>query len=197
VSRSLFYRSVARTFALAAIAVAVVGGATAAAADPAPAPVPKAAVLKEVARVKAGGLRAAAAPPPSRWVTDTGVDRSWDGGCEASTHAEYYPSNDQAVMGTTVTSPYWFAACRANAQLWVETRAGAFPGAANYAMGCAVFDPSCASTQTGTGNHYGATASLTAFVDSVNDALEAAGLPRTYNRAAAVTGIRVTHSKAS
>ena len=34
------------------------------------------------------------------------------------------------------------------------------------------------------------------FVDSVNDALEAAGLPRTYTRKQAVTGIRVVFTKA-
>jgi hypothetical protein len=138
-----------------------------------------------------------AATPPDKWVVDTGFDRTWDGGCEASTHAEYYPANDQALVSTTVTSPYWFAACRVNAQLWVETRAGAFPSAVNYAMACAALDPGCASTQTWTGNYPGATPALTAFVDAVNDALESAGLPRAYTRAAAIIGVRVIHSRAS
>jgi len=170
--------------------------AAASAARPDPTAASDAAVLKEVARVKATGLRVAT-PPPSRWTVDTGTDDTWNGACTASTHADYYPANDQAQMATTVSSPYLFAACRVNAQLWIETRAGSFPSAVNYAMACAVWDPTCASTQTWPGNYYGATPSLTAFVESVNDALEAAGLPRTYTRAAAITGVRVIHSTAS
>jgi hypothetical protein len=194
------------TAAMAATAAGASGSAAFAAAPPdpgpghvAPAPKPdvvkKADVLKEATRFRAEGARRAAAPP-SKWVFNTGSDSSWDGGCVASTHAEYFPANDQSVMSTTVTSPYWFAACRVQAQLWIETRAGAFPSAANNAMACAVLDPSCASTQTSTNSFFGSTPALTAFIDSVNDALEAAGLPRTYNRAAAVTAIRVTHTKA-
>jgi hypothetical protein len=63
-------------------------------------------------------------------------------------------------------------------------------------MACAVLDPSCASNRQMVGDYFGQTPQLTAFVDSVNDALEAAGLPRSYTRAQAVTGIRVVFTKA-
>ncbi|MEU4236881.1 hypothetical protein [Actinoplanes sp. NPDC026619] len=190
--------------ASAALAVTAAGSgsvAFAATPDPGPGPVAagqvsKADVAKEVARFRARGA-ALAATPPSKWVTDNGPDDTWNGGCVATTHAEYFPGNDQAVISTTVTSPYWFAACRANAQLWIETSAGAFPSGTNYAMGCAVFDPSCASTQTATNNFYSSTPALTGFVDAVNDALAQIGLPRSYSRAAAVTAVRVTHTNAS
>ncbi len=196
--RTSLRRSILGLIAFAAMATTATGaaGAASAAAPSAPADsVSHAAVLKEATRFTSARSRAAALPPSS-WVVNTGNDVTWNGGCVASTRAEYYPANDQAVMSTTVTSPYLFAACRANAQLWIHTRAGAFPGAVNYSMACAVTDWTCASTQTRTGSHYGASPALTAFVDSVNDALEAAGLPRTYTRAAAVTAVRVTHSNA-
>jgi hypothetical protein len=189
-------RSLLGIASLAAVATVTLAGAAspASAANAAPhnpTPVSKAAVAKEVSR-----FAAAAPAPPSVWRTDAGPSSDWNGGCTASAHADYYPANDQAQMSTTVTSPYWFAACRVNAQLWIDTRAGSFPSAVNYAMACAVLDTSCASTQTWPGNYYGATPALTAFVESVNDALEAAGLPRTYTRAAAITGIHITFSNA-
>jgi len=196
------HRPTVRMLALAAMATALVGvgAAAAAAATPDPSPVvgaaSKAAVQKEVARIKANGGLAAAATPPSVWSTDNSSS-DWNGGCVASAHADYYPANDQAVISTTVTSPYWFAACRVNAQLWIDTAGGSYPSAANYAMACAVFDTSCASTQTTTGNYYGATPALTAFVNSVNDALQAAGLPPTYTRAQAVRGVHLTFANAS
>ena len=191
----MFRTRIAVLVALAAAMLGGTAGAAAAATEARPNPAFASAVAKEVARFKAAGLQRIALPP-SKWVTDTGTDRSWNGGCSASTHAEYYPANDQAVMSTTVGTPYWWAACRANAQLWIETRAGSFAGASNYSMGCGVWDPTCASTQTRTGDYRGDTRALTAYVDSVNDGLEAAGLARTYTRAWAVTGIRVTHGNA-
>ena len=197
------HHRVVRALALAALATALVGaGADAASAStrkPDPSPVAgsatKAAVRKEVARIKADGGLAAAATPPSVWSTDNSSS-TWNGGCVASAHADYYPANDQALIGTTVTSPYWFAACRVNAQLWIDTASGSFPSAANYAMACAVLDTSCASTQSTTGNYYGATPGLTAFVNSVNDALQSAGLPPTYTRAQAVRGAHLTFANA-
>jgi hypothetical protein len=199
-SRIRIQRPAVRLFALAALATALagVGAGTASASSRAPVPAPagaaaKAAVQKEVARIEA---KAAAPTPPSVWSTDNSSS-DWNGGCSAAAHADYYPANDQAAISTTVTSPYLFAACRVNAQLWIDTAGGSYPSAANYAMACAVFDPGCASTQTTTGNYYGATPALTAFVNSVNDALVAAGLPPSYTRAQAVRGVHLTFANAS
>ena len=138
----------------------------------------------------------AAATPPTVWFA-VNSSNAWDGACVALADAQYYPANDQADINTTVNSPYWFAACRVNAQLWIDTAGGSYPSAANYAMACAVRDWTCASTQTTTGNYYDATPALTAFVASVNNALQAAGLPPTYSRAMAVTGVRLTFANAS
>jgi hypothetical protein len=202
------WQSAGRLLVLAAMATATVGATAGAASATVPSPPPisgrattpkaaaqKAAVQKEVARIKANGIRAAA-EPPSVWSTDNSSS-TWNGGCTASAHADYYPAGEQAVMSTTVSSPYWFAACRVNAQLWIDTVAGSFPSAANYAMACAVLDPGCASTQTTTGNYYGATPALTAFVDQVNAALAKVGVPATYTRAMAVTGTHLTFANAS
>ena len=157
--------------------------------------VSKAAVQKEVVRIRADHVHTAAVLP-SVWSTDN-RSSNWNGGCLASAHSDYYPANDQAVISTTVTSPYWFAGCRVKAQLWIDTASGSYPSAANYAMACAVLDPTCTSTQTTTGNYYSATPALTAFVAAVNDALQAAGLPPTYMRAAAVRSVHLTFANAS
>ncbi|MFG2109863.1 hypothetical protein [Micromonospora chersina] len=203
----MFRTSLRRTL----VGLAAAAMATAALAGPAPAAVaapsdsPKAAAVdsasikaaarKEAARIKAAGGVTTLATYPSVWTLSK-RETTYDGGCDATTSVSYYPANDQAVMRTTITDPYWFAACRANARLWINTNGGSFPSAVNYAMACAVTDASCASTQTWTGNYYGATPQLTAYVDSVNAALVSMGLPPTYSRAQAVTGISITHSKA-
>jgi hypothetical protein len=199
--RTKFHRPASRLLLFAALATAMVSApAAASAAVPESTPdspsstTSQAVVQKEVARIKAGGLSSAALPP-SVWRVDGSSD-TWNGGCRALAHADYYPASDQAVMSTTVTSPYWFAACRGYAQLWIETSSGSFPSAANYAMACAVLDPTCASTQTTTGDYGSATPALTAFVAAVNDALQAAGLPPTYTRAMAVKGVHLTFANA-
>lgn len=46
------------------------------------------------------------------------------------------------------------------------------------------------------GSYSGYTTGLTAYVDSVNDALEVAGLPRSYTRKQEMNSIRVTFIKA-
>jgi hypothetical protein len=142
------------------------------------------------------GTAQAATAPPSSYTVDTGWVSDFNGGCQAKAHVVYYPGSDQAHIETTVTSPYLFAACRVNTQVFVGTKTATYPGAVHYAMACAVLDPSCASTQLQSGDYYGQTPQLTSFVDSLNDALEAAGLPRTYTRALATTGITVVFSKA-
>ncbi|MDS0134292.1 MULTISPECIES: hypothetical protein [unclassified Amycolatopsis] len=190
---------IGRVFTVVAIAAAALGAtsadASASADPPASGAVSDIAVAKEVARIKArGGLSAAA--PPNVWRVDGSSD-TWNGGCWASAHADYYPANDQAEMSTTVRSPYLFAACRVNAQLWIETASGSFPSAVNYGMACAVWDPTCASTQTWPGNHNNATPDLTAFVAAVNATLQTLGLPPTYTRAMAITGVHLTFSNAS
>jgi hypothetical protein len=186
-----------RVLALTVLAAAALGAATVpASASPDSTPagsVSDVAVAKEVARIKAHGLRSAASLP-SVWQAD-GSSNVWDGGCQARAHADYYPANDQAVMSTTVTSPYLFAACRVDAQLWIETASGAFPSAVNSAVACAVVDFTCSSTQTATGDHRNATPGLTEFVAAVNNTLQSLGLPPNYTRAMAVTGVHLTFSK--
>lgn len=148
------------------------------------------------AAVLAGGAGpAAASPPPATWFHDTGIDDDWNGRCRARTVVEYHPARDQAVISTTVTSPYLFAACRVHAKLQIRTRLGSFPSAVQYSMACAVFDSSCASTRTFSGDYLGASPALTAMLDIVNEARETAGLPPE-RRAGVVTGISLTHVNA-
>jgi hypothetical protein len=131
-----------------------------------------------------------------RHEINTGWVSNFDGGCQAKARVVYYPGNDQAHFETTVTDPYWFVACRVNTQLHVLTHDGEFAGASHYAMACAVPDTSCASTRLTVGDYYGQTPQLTALVESINNTLESLGLPRSYTRKAAVTGIRVVFTKA-
>jgi hypothetical protein len=188
-----------RVLAVVAMAVAASGAVSSAASaspvPPAAGAVSDVAVAKEAARIKAHGALSAATPPDV-WRADGSSD-TWNGGCRASAHADYYPASDQALMSTTVTSPYLFAACRVNAQLWIETASGSFPSAVNYAVACAVFDPGCVSTQTAVGDHPNATPGLTAFVEAVNNTLRTMGLPPTYTRALAITGVHLTFANAS
>lgn len=153
-------------------------------------------VAMVVLAVVPGATNVDAATSPTSYTIDTGWVSNFDGGCQAKAHVVYYPGSDQAHIETTVTSPYWFAACRVNTQVWVETRVGSFPGAVHYTMACGVFDPSCASTRFSVNDYFGQTPGLTAHVASVNAALEAMGLPATYTRTQAVTGIRVVFTKA-
>lgn len=149
-----------------------------------------------LAALAAGSANAATAPKPDVWSTDTGWVTNYDGGCAIKAHVDYYPSSDKAYIQTTIQSPYLFAACRAHTQLWVQTSGNVFAGAVQSSMACGVTDTSCSSTKTYTDTYAGQTPGLTAYVSSVNDGLEAAGLPRSYTAKQAVTGISVSFSKA-
>ena len=90
-----------------------------------------------------------------------------------------------------------FRASRGNFGLvWVQTKGNVYAGAVQSSMACAVGDTSCSSTKTYTGTYAGQTPGLTAYVNSVNDAFEDAGAPRSFTAKQAVTGISVSFSKA-
>src|SRR5690349_11770813 len=105
-------------------------------------------VLAAVTGTVVSGATPAAAGTVDKYTIDTGWVSDWNGGCSAKAHVDYYPGSDTAYFETTVQSPYLFAACRVNTQVWAQTTANSYPGAAHYAMACGVFDPGCASTQT-------------------------------------------------
>ncbi|MEV4808964.1 hypothetical protein [Micromonospora avicenniae] len=153
-----------------------------------------------VAAASLGVMLGSAAPASAGTLdsyTITKTSNTVNGGCTVKATVTYYPGSDTAHFQTTVTSPYWFAACRVNTNLYVKGRSTQWNSAVHFAMACAVTDPSCASTQTWVGDYYGRTPSLTAYVDSVNDGLEAAGLPRDYTRKKAVEGIDIAFTNAS
>ncbi|MEV6376272.1 hypothetical protein [Micromonospora musae] len=147
------------------------------------------------------GVALAGAAPASAGTQDsytiTKTSNTVNGGCTVRATVTYYPGSDTANFQTTVTSPYWFAACRVNTNLYVKGRTTQWNGAVHFAMACAVTDPSCASTQTWVGDYYGRTPGLTAFVDSVNDGLESRGLERDFTRKEAVEGIDIAFTNAS
>jgi hypothetical protein len=157
-----------------------------------------AAVALAAMAATAGPASAATTPPPkpSVYSFDTGWVTNYDGGCAVKAHVDYYPSSDTAFIQTTVQDPYWFAACRAVTHVWVQTSGNVFAGATQGSMACAVYDTTCSSTQTYTGTYSGQTPGLTAYVDSVNEALQDAGMPASYTRTQATTGITVSFSKA-
>jgi hypothetical protein len=142
------------------------------------------------------GAAAAADALPVSHEDGTGWKTNWNGGCGAEAYAVYYPINDQALIETTVQSPYWFAACRAKAQVFVHTDVGIFPSAVHYATACAVTDPTCASTQTTVGEYWGQTPGLTAHVNQINETLVSLGLPPSYTAKQAVKKIEVTITNA-
>src|SRR2546421_6407241 len=119
---------------------------------------------------------------PASYTFDTGWQETWDGGCRARSTGTYYPASDQTAMSTTVQSPYLFAACRVNAHVMVGTRNQVFDGATQYAMACAVTDPTCASTQTRNDTYQPSSPALTAYVESVNATLRDLGFPPTATR---------------
>jgi hypothetical protein len=142
----------------------------------------------------AGAASAATPPPPSVYTINTGWVTDYNGNCAVEAHVDYYPGSDTAYIQTTVRDPYLFAACRVHTHVWVQTKSNVFAGATQGAMACAVLDPSCASTLSYTGTYSGQTPGLTALVDTVNQALIDNGLPPTYTRAQATTGIQVSFS---
>jgi len=117
-----------------------------------------------VASLATGGLLAGAGPAAAASVhrLDTGIVDDYDGGCRIRTTVTYYPGSDTAQMTTTITSPYLFAACRANATLSVHTSNNVYQSAVQYAMACGVWDTTCASTRTWTNTYYNATPGLRA-----------------------------------
>jgi hypothetical protein len=144
----------------------------------------------------AGAASAASADaPPSVYSADIAWV-NYDGTCSAKAHVDYYPGSDTAYIQTIVKDPYLFVACRVHTQVWVQTRNNVYAGAIQGAMACSVLDPKCASTQTYTGTFSGQTPGLTAYVDGVNATLIDLGLPPTFTRTSATTGIRVSFSKA-
>jgi hypothetical protein len=140
------------------------------------------------------GAASAATGPPSVYSVDTGWVTNYNGYCAAEAHVDYYPGSDTAYIQTTVRDPYLFADCKVHTHVWVQTKNNVYPGAAQGAMACAVLNPTCASTQSYTGTFSGQTPDLTALVESVNQALSDAGLPPTYTRLQATTGIQVSFS---
>ncbi|MEU8263472.1 hypothetical protein AB0C02_22950 [Micromonospora sp. NPDC048999] len=146
-----------------------------------------------------GVMLAGTAPASAGTATSYTVTRessTFDGGCYAKATVTYYPGSDTAHFETMVTSPYWFAACRVNTHLYVQGKSTQWTSAVHFAMACAVGDPTCSSTQTRIGDYQSCTPSLTAYVDSVNDALAAAGQPRTYTRTQAAESISIAFTKA-
>jgi hypothetical protein len=138
----------------------------------------------------------ASAAQPASYTVSKDWQYDWNGGCGAKATVTYYPATDTAVMNTTVTSPYLFAACRVRTHLQVVTVNAVFDGADQYATACAVLDPSCASTQsTGNQTFVGATPTFTGFVDALNAQLVALGLPPT-TRQEVARGINVSFSRA-
>jgi hypothetical protein len=158
-------------------------------------PAAASAVLASTAGAASAATTSAAnPPPPSVYSTDTGWVTDYNGYCAVEAHVDYYPGSDTAYIHTTVRDPYLFAACRVHTNVWVDTKNDVFQGATQGAMACAVLDPTCASTLSYTGTYSGQTPGLTALVDTVNQALIDAGLPPTYTRAQATTGIQVSFS---
>ncbi|MFD2763269.1 hypothetical protein [Micromonospora eburnea] len=146
------------------------------------------------------GVVAVGATPAAAGTQDmytvTKYSNTFNGGCEAQATVYYWPGTDTASFTTRVTSPYLFAACRVNTHLFVRGKSTQWTSATHYTMACGITDTSCASTQTTTATYNGATPSLTAYVDSVNDALEAMGMPRSMNRKTAVESIAIEFSNA-
>ncbi|SCL63104.1 hypothetical protein GA0070606_3739 [Micromonospora citrea] len=129
--------------------------------------------------------------------TVTKWSNSFDGGCVAESTVSYWPGTDTASITTTVSNPYLFAACRVNTRLYVQGTSTQWNSAVHYTMACGITDTSCSSTRTVSGTYYSATPSLTAYVDSVNDALEAMGQERSFTRKKAVESISIEFSKAA
>jgi hypothetical protein len=157
-------------------------------------PAAASAVLASTAGAASAATASAANPPPSVYSIDTGWVTNYNGNCAVEAHVDYYPGSDTAYIQTTVQDPYLFAACRVHTHVWVQTKSNVFAGAVQGAMACAVLDPSCASTQSYTGTFSGQTPGLTALVDSVNQVLVDNGLPPTFTRTQATTGIQVSFS---
>jgi len=155
-----------------------------------------AALTGGLAAATTGTASAATTPPPEKYIIDTGWVTDYDGSCKAKAHVEYYPGSDKAYFETTVQSPFVFAGCEANTNLSVKTAGDTFQGAVHRASACATWDPTCPSLRMTPGTYIGATVGLNGYVDSVNDALEAAGLPRSYTRRQAVRSISVSFTKA-
>lgn len=148
------------------------------------APVGMAAAATEVA-----GAQTA---PPSSYSFDTGKVY-YEGGCWARSVATYYPVSDQTTIQTTVSSPYWFAACRARAVVHVKTANRDFVGASQEGMACAVLDPNCASTRTTPQDEIiPSTPALTSYVGELNEVLASNGLPGTVTRQGLVKSISIS-----
>jgi hypothetical protein len=166
----------------------------------APARVTRAAVTAFTMLAASLGVVALGATPAAAGTQDkytvSKSSSSFNGGCEASATVSYWPGTDTATFTTTVKSPYLFAACRVNTRLFVQGTSTQWNSATHYTMACGVTDTTCASTQTTSGTYYAATPSLTAYVDSVNDALESMGLERSMTRKKAVESISIEFSKA-
>ncbi|MFG3699773.1 hypothetical protein ACGF5C_17895 [Micromonospora sp. NPDC047620] len=166
----------------------------------APARVTRAAVTAFTMLAASLGVVALGATPAAAGTQDkytvSKSSSSFDGGCVAESTVSYWPGSDTATFTTTVRNPYLFAACRVNTRLFVQGTSTQWNSAVHYTMACAITDTTCSSTQTTTGTYSSATPSLTAYVDSVNDALEAMGMPRSFTRKQAVESISIEFSKA-
>ncbi|MFE0593463.1 hypothetical protein [Micromonospora echinospora] len=166
----------------------------------APARVTRAAMAAATVLAASLGVVALGATPAAAGTKDsytvTKSSSSFDGGCVAEATVTYWPGSDTAAITTTVRNPYLFAACRVNTSLFVQGTSTQWNSAVHFTMACAIGDTTCSSTQTRSGTYNNATPSLTAHVDSVNDALAAMGMPRSYDRKTAVEGISIEFSKA-
>jgi hypothetical protein len=117
-------------------------------------------------------------PTPSptlpSYHVDTGMRQDFDGDCQARAAVTYYPAIDRVHIDTTVTSPYWFAACRVHTHVWVVTTEGQFPSAVHFAMACAVRDPNCPATQRWVADYDGHTAPLRGQITGIRVAFSKA-----------------------
>jgi hypothetical protein len=138
----------------------------------------------------------AAADQPASYTVSKPWTYDWNGGCGAKATVTYYPTSDTAIMNTTVSSPYLFAACRVRTHLQVQISGAVFDGVDQYVTACAVLDPTCASTRTtGDVSFSNAAPTFTAFVDNLNAQLAALNLPPT-TRQAVARGISISFSNA-